>query len=362
MKSASLFQLKDSNSFSVASKTVCIHMPANESELKALADISQQPFYIMGEGSNTLFLDDKAPVIIRPDFKGISIEEYSEHYLVRVGAGENWHQLVCTCIKQGVAGLENLALIPGSVGAAPVQNIGAYGVEFADYCSYVDWFEFSSQTMQRLTSAQCKFGYRDSIFKQALYNQGVITAIGLTLKKKWHANLSYSGLDALTSDVTPVEVMEQVIAIRQSKLPDPRLIPNAGSFFKNPVVSTSLYQQLKDRFPDMPFYPQKNGAIKLAAGWLIEQTGLKGFCQNGAGVHAKQALVLINKGGASGRDIVNLALYVQKKVLEMFAVNLLPEVRLISEQGELTLDELALDEPALGEFTMDELTRDEHQD
>ncbi|WDE05687.1 UDP-N-acetylmuramate dehydrogenase [Thalassomonas viridans] len=338
MKSASQFQLKQSNSFNVASITPFIYQPASYSDLHELAGVVNQPFYILGEGSNTLFVEDEAPVIIRPDFKGIDIEETGEAYLVRVGAAENWHQLVTFCIEQGIYGLENLALIPGSVGAAPIQNIGAYGVEFADYCHEVEWFEFNSQSVKKLSRAECKFGYRDSIFKRELYNQGLIISVSFMFPKAWQAKLSYHGLDSLPEKVSAMEVMEQVIAIRESKLPDPDVLPNAGSFFKNPVIAEDQYQILKQKYPDMPFYPQDNKSVKLAAGWLIEHAGLKGFCRNGAGVHDKQALVLVNKLAASGKDISALAKYVQTRVLEKFGIELLPEVRIIAAKGEVELE------------------------
>ncbi|WDE11542.1 UDP-N-acetylmuramate dehydrogenase [Thalassomonas haliotis] len=339
MKSASQFQLKQSNSFNVASITPCFYQPASYSDLRDLSSVIDRPFYILGEGSNTLFVESEAPVIIRPGFKGITIKETNDSYHVRVGAAENWHQLVIYCIEQGIYGLENLALIPGSVGAAPVQNIGAYGVEFADYCREVEWFEFSSQSVKKLSREECQFGYRDSVFKGALYNRGLIISVSLVFPKNWRAKLSYHGLDSLPAGASAVDVMKQVIAIRASKLPDPQVLPNAGSFFKNPIVSAEQYLSLKQDYQDMPFYPQADNSIKLAAGWLIERAGLKGFCQNGVEVHHRQALVLVNKACASGKDISVLAKHVQTCVLEKFGIKLQPEVRFIAARGEVELDE-----------------------
>ena len=338
MKSASQFQLKHSNSFNVASIAPSLYQPASYSDLRDLAGIIDQPFYILGEGSNTLFVEEETPVIIRPGFKGVEIEELAESFVVKVGAAENWHQLVIYCIEQGIYGLENLALIPGSVGAAPVQNIGAYGVEFADYCQEIEWFEFSSLSVKKLSREECEFGYRDSIFKKALYNQGLIISVTMAFPKSWQPRLSYHGLDTLSADVSASEVMQKVISIRQSKLPDPAVLPNAGSFFKNPVVPASQYDLLKQEYPDMPVYPQSDSKVKLAAGWLIEQAGLKGYCQNGAGVHDQQALVLVNKHEASGKDISALAKHVRSCVQEKFAISLQPEVRIIAAGGEVALD------------------------
>ncbi|WP_281561749.1 UDP-N-acetylmuramate dehydrogenase [Thalassomonas sp. RHCl1] len=339
MKSASQFQLQQSNSFNVASITPSLYQPASYADLDDLDMVINQPFYVLGEGSNTLFVEDETPVIIRPAFKGIDVKEASDSYRVKVGAAENWHQLVLRCVEQGIYGLENLALIPGSVGAAPVQNIGAYGVEFADYCQEVEWFEFSSKSVKTLSRQDCQFGYRDSVFKGTLYNQGLIISVTLTFPKNWRAKLSYHGLDVLPEDVSAMDVMKQVIAIRESKLPDPKTLPNAGSFFKNPVVSAKQYRLLAQEYPDMPCYPQADQSIKLAAGWLIEQTGLKGFMLNGAAVHDKQALVLVNKACTSGKAISSLAKHVQTCVLGKFGIKLQPEVRLIAAKGEVELDE-----------------------
>lgn len=340
MHSNQNYPLQSSNSFNIKASCSRIYFPSSLAELQDLPMLGEDNFYILGEGSNTLFVEQQAPIIIQPKFIGIEVKEYAEYYAVTVGAAENWHDLVCTCLEQGINGLENLALIPGSVGAAPVQNIGAYGVDFSDYCHSVQWYEFSSKTMKSLSKAQCHFAYRESIFKQALYNKGLITEVTLHFPKKWQANLSYAGLDTLPKESSAEDVMAKVIELRNSKLPDPEDLPNAGSFFKNPVVSTDFFENLKQSYPKIPHYLQENGDVKLAAGWLIDQAGLKGFRHQGVGVHQQQALVLVNYSSDLGADIISLAKYVQRTVLEKFAVSITPEVRMITSMGESTFASL----------------------
>ncbi|MGB1197803.1 MAG: UDP-N-acetylmuramate dehydrogenase [Thalassotalea sp.] len=333
MNSQLNFSLKSSNSFAIESTTPCLYSPESADDLRQLSALGLTAFYIIGEGSNTLFLSDKAPVIIKPNFKGITVAEGDDAYIITAGSSENWHQLVSFCVEQGYSGIENLALIPGSVGAAPIQNIGAYGVEVADFLESVCWYEFSTQKMHQFTRTACKFGYRDSIFKNSLKDQGVITQVTLKLPKKWQANIGYNGLNTLGNNVSALQVYQRVIEVRQSKLPDPKVKPNAGSFFKNPVVTNAYYQTLLQQYPDIPAYIQDNQQVKLAAGWLIEKAGYKGIIKNNVGVHNKQALVLVNHNNGSGQDIYQLALEINKKVHQIFGVYLQPEVRLVSESG-----------------------------
>jgi len=329
--------LQTQNSFNVKAYSHKVLRPSSVEalqEIAEMAEVIEQRFYILGEGSNTLFVDEQAPTIIQPKFSGIDITEHDNHFSVQVGASENWHNLVCLCIEQGINGLENLALIPGSVGAAPVQNIGAYGVEFADFCHEVTFFDFSSKKVMALSNHDCQFGYRDSIFKGALYNQGVITQVTLNFPKSWQGKTSYHGLNTLPATATAKTIMDMVIQLRQSKLPDPNKLPNAGSFFKNPVISSDKFKRLQNDYPSIPNYPQANGEIKLAAGWLIEQSGLKGGIYKGVGIHKKQALVLVNYAQGSGKDLLNLAKYVQQQVKAKFGIEIIPEVRMISALGE----------------------------
>ncbi len=343
MHSSKQFSLKDFNTFNVDTICPTIYFPESITDLKELNELGvfkALDFYILGEGSNTLFVEQSAPVIIKPDFQGISVTETREHFIVKVGASENWHDLVCYCIAKGIYGLENLALIPGCVGAAPVQNIGAYGVEFSDFCTQVSFFHFEECDVVTLPAADCLFSYRDSVFKKMLHNQGVITEVTLTFPKIWQAKLTYHGLDTLPKKATAKEVMQQVIQLRKKKLPDPKKLPNAGSFFKNPVLSKEQFNVLQANYLSVPHYPSTNHRVKVAAAWLIEQSGLKGFRYNAVGTHKNQALVLINYAQGSGSELVSLAKYIQQHVLQKFDIKIEPEVRMISALGELPFSQL----------------------
>jgi UDP-N-acetylmuramate dehydrogenase len=341
MISCQNYALATYNTFAVQSICPTIYFPSSVEDLIALPDFSQQNFYILGDGSNTLFTDPKAVTIIKPNFVGIDVAETEDCYILKVGASENWHELVCYCIDNNINGLENLALIPGCIGAAPVQNIGAYGVELADFCVEVEWFDLKNKRLIVISNDRCQFSYRDSVFKNAMLNKGIIVSVSLRLAKNWQANLSYGGLDLLDTNATAKQIMNKVIELRQSKLPDPQVLPNAGSFFKNPIVDNNIYLSLINKYPNMPHYKQSNGQMKLAAGWLIEQAGLKGYRQGSVGVHDKQALVLVNYGHGSGAEVVNLAKYVQKVIYDVFSVMIEPEVRMITAEGEIAFAALS---------------------
>lgn len=297
----------------------------------------QKPVLILGEGSNVLFLDDFAGTVIVNRIAGIEVIEEDDAWYLHVGAGENWHRLVEYTLQQSMPGLENLALIPGCVGSSPIQNIGAYGVELKMVCSYVECVDLRSGESRRLDNAQCQFGYRDSIFKHDYQDNYAITAVGLRLPKIWQPVLTYGDLTRFDpATVTPQEVFDAVCHMRMTKLPDPRIHGNAGSFFKNPVIAAPQAAELLAAFPRMPHYPQADGATKLAAGWLIDQCELKGYQVGGAAVHRQQALVLINEAQASSQDIVHLAHYIRQRVGEKFNVWLEPEVRFIGPKGEVS--------------------------
>lgn len=267
---------------------------------------------------------------------GIEAQEDDTHWHLHVGAGEKWHSLVNYCLEKDISGLENLALIPGYTGTAPIQNIGAYGVEFSDVCDYVDFLHFATGKVERLSSAECHFSYRSSLFKAAYKDRGAVVATGLKLAKNWRPVLRYGELRSLSpSATTPYEVYDFVCQIRQSKLPDPNTLGNAGSFFKNPVVSHDRAEQLMRQCPDMPVYPYSETQSKLSAGWLIEQATVKGFTIGGARVHHQQALVIVNTGNAQSQDIVRLAKHIRNTVIGRFAVYLEPEVRFIAQHGEI---------------------------
>lgn len=297
---------------------------------------AHQPRLLLGEGSDVLFLQDFHGAVLRNQIKGINVKEDETYFYLHVNAGENWHELVRFCVEHDMGGLENLALIPGCAGSAPIQNIGAYGVEFAQVCDYVDCLDLNTGEQRRLSAAQCQFGYRESIFKNQYRNGMAIVAVGLKLAKCWKPHLHYGPLRELDETrVTPIKVFTQVCAIRQAKLPNPAELGNAGSFFKNPIVSASHYHELRERFADIPAYPQADGQVKLAAGWLIDQCGLKGKQIGGAAVHNRQALVLVNKNNATGDDVLALARFIYQQVMAKFGVALVPEVRFYGAQGEL---------------------------
>ncbi|GGI93152.1 UDP-N-acetylmuramate dehydrogenase [Shewanella gelidii] len=296
------------------------------------------PFFILGGGSNIVLTEDFQGVVIRIETRGVEIRETNENYHVSVEAGENWHHLVSTLLDKGVPGLENLALIPGVAGAAPIQNIGAYGVEFDQVCEWVEYLDLQSGELVRLSNQECCFGYRDSIFKQSLRDRAVVVRIGLKLTKSWQPNIDYGPLQGLSGQqIEPKQVFQAVCDIRSNKLPDPRQLGNVGSFFKNPIVSIAEYERIKAVYPSVVAYPHGSD-IKLAAGWLIDNAGLKGKRLGSVGVHQEQALVLVNYGGASGQDICQLAQLIMKQVYEFYGVKLEVEPRVLTAFGEGVLE------------------------
>lgn len=301
-----------------------------------------EPAMMLGYGSNTLFTENFLGTVILNRIGGITTEETDDDYLLHVGAGISWHKLVEKTIAGGQYGLENLALIPGSVGSAPIQNIGAYGAEFKQFVDYVDIVELA--TGKIITVKDGEYGYRDSIFKHKYCNGYAIVRVGLRLAKTWQPNLSYDVLKSLPVDKrTARDIFDFVCSVRKQKLPDPEIAGNGGSFFKNPLVNAALADKIFEDYPDVPVYTQPNGRIKLAAGWLIEKCGLKGYELGGAAVHKEQALVIINKRNAVPNDIVKLASLVRQKVAEQFKVFLEPEIRFIGAGGEINAIKLLVD-------------------
>jgi len=341
--------LKTFNSFSIDAQAHLLFHFQTLSQLPELLALIKEvkadnkPILVLGGGSNSLFCDDFSGLVIRVELMGVIKNEDASHHLLQVSAGEDWHQLVHDTIEQGIYGLENLALIPGVTGAAPVQNIGAYGVEFKDFCASVDYIDLEDGELKTLTNEACLFAYRDSIFKGVLKDKALITSVSLKLSKQWKPLCRYGLLqeiDETESTVSAKQIFDSVCDIRSQKLPDPSILGNAGSFFKNPVVSAHLSGQLLSHHPEMPSYPQKDGTVKLAAGWLIDQCGLKGYQIGGAAVHQDQALVLVNKDNATAQDVINLAAFVREQVLQKFAVPLEHEVRFIDAQGETQLQQV----------------------
>lgn len=294
------------------------------------------PMLVLGGGSNVLFLDDFDGLILHPLAAGRQqLGNDKGRVAVRAGAGESWHQLVMWCLKENLYGIENLALIPGSVGAAPIQNIGAYGVELKDWFHSLDAWDLQEDRLVTLDQEACRFGYRDSFFKQAGRDRYVILAVTLALSREPDGNISYPGLQeelglsAGAGPVSPAAIAAAVCRLRLRKLPDPAVLPNAGSFFKNPIVSEEYYRNLSERFPGLPGYPDAAGTIKLPAAWLLEQAGCKGLRDGQVGTHAHQPLVIVNYGGANGRQIHAFSQRLQARIEEVFGLVLEPEVRLI---------------------------------
>lgn len=305
-------------------------------ELRSLIDKNRdKELMILGGGSNILLTQDVDKLVLRNELKGIEvIEESAEDVFVKSMGGEVWHDLVLFCIEKGYGGIENLSLIPGSVGAAPMQNIGAYGVEIKDVFQSLEALEIETGEIKTFDTEACAFGYRESVFKRSLKGKYVILSMTLKLSKNPKVNTSYGAIQQElekmgVSAPSIQDVSNAVIRIRQSKLPDPKEIGNSGSFFKNPVVSQEKFQALQEKFPDIANYPLEDGQVKLAAGWLIDKAGWKGKTFDNYGVHKKQALVLVNYGGAKGSDIYQLSEDILQSIKSIYGIELEREVNII---------------------------------
>ncbi|THD66361.1 UDP-N-acetylmuramate dehydrogenase [Robertkochia marina] len=328
--------LKPYNTFGLDVKAAHFCSVTTEDELRA-ALLSDHPRkFILGGGSNMLLTKDLDALVIHIGLRGIEIlENNKENALVRVAAGENWHDFVLWAIGHDLGGVENLSLIPGNTGTAPVQNIGAYGVELKDVFHSCDVMHRETGKKETFSLEQCKFGYRDSVFKTTLKDQYVITSVVLKLSRPGYHKLN-TGYGAIKGELQArniqspgiADISRAVIAIRQSKLPDPAKLGNSGSFFKNPVVGEMLFKELQESYPEIPHYPAGQGQVKIPAGWLIEQSGLKGFRKKDAGIHKNQALVLVNHGKATGKELLELAEMVQEKVFNKFGISIRPEVNI----------------------------------
>ncbi|PKO44382.1 MAG: UDP-N-acetylenolpyruvoylglucosamine reductase [Betaproteobacteria bacterium HGW-Betaproteobacteria-3] len=334
--------LQPYNTFGIVAKAHTLVQIATEADVQqVLADatLARQPKFVLGGGSNIVLTGDVKPLVLKVEIMGRRrVEETPRAWIVEAGAGENWHGLVDWTLAQGYPGLENLALIPGTVGAAPVQNIGAYGVELQDRFASLDAIDLETGKSFTLDAAQCAFGYRDSVFKHVasdarhfgLAGRALITRVRFHLPKPWKPVLGYLDLEkkiAETGVHTPSarQIFDWICAIRSAKLPDPRVIGNAGSFFKNPTVTPDQCADIIARDPRVVHYPMPDGSVKLAAGWLIDACGWRGKSVGNAGVYEKQALVLVNRGGATGGEVVTLAKAIQTSVYERFGIRLEPE-------------------------------------
>ena len=288
---------------------------------------------VLGGGSNLLLTQDFDGLTLRIESRGIEIlQEDKYRAKVKVAAGENWHDFVLWCLEKDFGGVENLALIPGSVGAAPIQNIGAYGAELSQVFESCEAMSRETGEIKIFNKTECEFGYRNSIFKNALKGKYIITSVQFNLTKAPHQiNTSYGGLSEKIESKSPSiqKIAQAVVQIRSAKLPDPRQIGNSGSFFKNPVVGSEQFAALQQQYPNLPHYPDQEGKIKIPAAWLIDHLGFKGYRKNDAGVHQNQALVLVNYGNASGAEIKKLAQQIRDKVLENFSIDLEFEVNIL---------------------------------
>ncbi|MBL0133853.1 MAG: UDP-N-acetylmuramate dehydrogenase [Chitinophagaceae bacterium] len=334
MKMLENISLKPYNTFHIETTARYFSILNDADSLQELP-LGNQPLMVLGGGSNMLLTKNFDGLVVKNEIMGIElVHEDPEFIYVSAGAGENWHGFVMHCISKGWGGLENLSLIPGSVGASPMQNIGAYGVELEDVFWSLEAWHIQEKRIHTFTKSDCAFGYRESVFKKSLKGKYIILKVTYRLHKKPVFHTSYGAitqeLDRMgVTEYSVSAISEAVIRIRTSKLPDPAIIGNAGSFFKNPVVSNETYEQLKASFPTIVAFPQLDKSVKLAAGWLIEQCGWKGYRSGDAGCHASQALVLVNYGNATGKQIYDLSEKILQSVISRFGISLEREVNII---------------------------------
>ena len=327
------------NTFHISALAHLFSVVKNQTDLAEVIQLIKQKNInqklILGGGSNILLTKNIEGIVIKNEIKGIEqIQEDDEHVYLRVGAGENWHQFVMYCVQNNYAGVENLSLIPGNVGTSPMQNIGAYGVEIKDVFHELEAFHIHEQTTEKFSLIDCEFGYRESVFKSKYKNQFVITHVSYRLNKKPAFNTSYGAVNQElehmgVKDLSIQAISQAIINIRSSKLPNPNEVGNAGSFFKNPKVPNAQFHSLKHEFPSIVAFPADELHTKLAAGWLIEQCGWKGYRKGDAGCYPKQALVLVNYGKAKGNEIYELSEEVIQSVKNKFGVELDREVNVI---------------------------------
>jgi UDP-N-acetylmuramate dehydrogenase len=336
-----LYSLKHHHSFKLSASCLNYVEINSCAELQAINfSTLPTPFWLLGEGSNCVFVEDFQGTVIHIKNKGITLREEPEHFVLSVSAGENWHQLVVWCLQNNIFGFENLALIPGTAGAAPIQNIGAYGIEVERFIRSVEYIclesgESSGETKQ-LSRSECQFAYRDSIFKNQLSGRVIITKVNFALPKKWQGVTHYGELASLDNPDANA-IFEQVVKIRRAKLPDPQIMGNAGSFFKNPVIDKVSFTHLQQKWPNVPHYAAGPGKVKIAAAWLIDSLGFKGKSLGGIRCHPQQALVLTNTGEGTGAQLLALAREIKRAVKAEFGIELENEVQLIAGNGLIKL-------------------------
>ena len=323
--------LKSFNSFGVESSAAKYVRIENTEQLKKILTVNKKvKKIVLGGGSNILFTKKFNGLCVHMQNKGIEIISETENYvIVEINSGENWHNFVLWCLEKDFGGVENLVLIPGCVGAAPIQNIGAYGVELKDVFESCTAIDLETLQTKKFKIKDCRFGYRDSIFKGLLKNKIVITSIQVKLSKHSHKfNLSYASLKKLKSikDLSIKKIAQTIIKIRNSKLPDPKKIGNAGSFFKNPIIHEMLFDKLYKTYKNIPFIKLTDGKLKISAAWLIENTFEKGYQRGNVGIYKNQPLVIVNYGNAAGKEIINFSKDIQKKVKKKFGIELVNEV------------------------------------
>lgn len=328
--------LQPLTTFRIAAKAkYFVEVQTTDELIAVIKDFKALPKLILGGGSNLLFTKDFDGLVVKNSIKGIAIiDENASTKTVAVSAGEIWHEFVLWAIEHDLAGIENMSLIPGQVGASPIQNIGAYGAEIKDVCHSVEAIDLDTAELRIFTAAECHFGYRESVFKTIYKGKYCITKVVFTLNKKPNFNINYGDIkntlaEMQVTNLSLKTVSDAVIKIRSSKLPDYNVLGNAGSFFKNPSVEKSVVENLLLQYPLMPNYPQADGSVKVPAGWLIEQCGWKGKRVGNTGAHVSQALVLVNYGGATGQEVMQLAAAIQQSVEEKFGITISPEVNLV---------------------------------
>ena len=329
------FSLKNYNTFGIEAKAKAFVSVETLEDLKTVLK-ENQDIFILGGGSNMLLTQDIQKLVVHVNLKGKEVRKRNEDFaVVKAQAGENWHEFVLYCIEQNLGGIENLSLIPGNVGTTPIQNIGAYGVEIKDTMLSCEALNLKTLEIETFTNTDCKFEYRESIFKKELKNQYIITSVSFKLSTKNHkVSTTYGviGTELAKNNIenpTLKDVSNAVIAIRKSKLPDPKELGNSGSFFKNPIISKEAYEKAKALHPEMPHYVVSESEVKVPAGWLIEQAGFKGKRFGDAGVHKNQALVLVNYGKATGAELVALSKTIQQTVFDKFGISIDAEVNII---------------------------------